>query len=107
MTMLVDIAWRVARMIVVLSGHVFVAVTVLVEIAGLVPRMIVVLAGNLSLAAGVAVAMVVKIARGVSRMVVMRAGLLFRHVRSPMFVAIQHETRRPLVRVRSNPPCLT
>lgn len=87
--MLVDIARRVPRMIVVLSGYVFVTVTVFVEIAGLVPRMIMVLAGNLSPAARVAVAMVVKIPRSVSRMVMMRAGLLFRRVRSPLFIAIQ------------------
>ncbi|MBB3589622.1 hypothetical protein, partial [Sphingomonas sp. BK481] len=88
MAVWIDIARSMARVIVVLAWHVPLAtsipVAVFVEIAGHVARVIVVLSWHLLLPARVAVTVGVEITRRMSGMVVMRAKLLFGHLRSPL-----------------------
>ncbi|CCV15028.1 conserved membrane hypothetical protein [Mesorhizobium sp. STM 4661] len=83
MAVLIQVARLVARMIMVLAGHLLlaglIAVAVLIEIAGRVARVIVMFAGHLLLADFVTVAVLITISGRMSRMVVMLAGLFLWH----------------------------
>lgn len=87
-TVLIEIAWLVARMIMVLASRLRVrrvAMPMLVEITGLVTGMVVMLAWRF-LGRLVAMTVVVEISRRMARMVVVRAGFFVWHVDLPFEV---------------------
>lgn len=85
--MLVEIAWRVARMRMMLPFNLFllalVAVTFRIEIAWRMTGVVMMLTWHFLLPGGVAMSVRVQIPRRVARMIVMRAGLFFSHFHSP------------------------
>jgi hypothetical protein len=89
----IDIARSMVGVIMVVARHLRLAtgvtVAVFVEITGHVARVIVVLSWDLLLPVRVTVAVGVEITRRMSGMVLMRAELLFGHLRSPLYEFVE------------------
>lgn len=86
MTVRIEVAGLMTGMVMMLTGARLlgrVAMSVLIEISWRMARMVVVRAGHFRLPRLVAVAVLVEVTRLVSRMVVMLTRLLFRHLLSP------------------------